>query len=216
MQWADELALHSPGLKVLVYEGWTKTLSMLRKKEEEDSGSTQKGQTRNVSKSRPTARKVARRFLKMGSEDSDYGPSQSASRGSVTPSVASSDGQSQPDFASYINDFDVCITTYPTLAADFNVARAPPVRPRREDVVYANVVRPRSPLVTCEWWRVIMDEVQMVGGGNTEYVSIDSDPTILSDYKTLQEDGFSYPSYILTCSIRDSCACFRCRLDTST
>jgi E3 ubiquitin-protein ligase SHPRH len=30
--------------------------------------------------------------------------------------------------------------------------------------------RPRSPLVMCEWYRVVMDEVQMVGGGKTEYV----------------------------------------------
>lgn len=72
------------------------------------------------------------------------------------------------DWCAYINTFDICITTYTTLRQDFNVASPPPVRPRREDVVYTSTQRPRSPLVMCEWYRVIMDEVQMVGGGKTE------------------------------------------------
>jgi E3 ubiquitin-protein ligase SHPRH len=63
------------------------------------------------------------------------------------------------DWCSYINTFDVCITTYNVLRQDFNVARPAPVRPRREDVVYSSVERTRSPLVMCEWYRVIMDEV---------------------------------------------------------
>ena len=63
------------------------------------------------------------------------------------------------DWCSFINTFDVCITTYSVLRQDLNVARAAPVRPRREDVVYSSVTRARSPLVMCEWYRVIMDEV---------------------------------------------------------
>lgn len=38
------------------------------------------------------------------------------------------------DWCSFINTFDVCVTTYNTLRQDLSVARAPPVRPRREDV----------------------------------------------------------------------------------
>ncbi|KAH9986179.1 hypothetical protein BJV74DRAFT_878530 [Russula compacta] len=54
----------------------------------------------------------------------------------------------------YINAFD-----------DLNVARAAPARPTHK--------RPISPLVICEWYRVIMDEVQMVGGGKaSEMVSL--------------------------------------------
>ncbi len=75
------------------------------------------------------------------------------------------------DWCTWVNTFDVVVTTYNVLKTDFNVARAAPVRPRRTDVVYSNVERPRSPLVMCEWQRVVMDEVQMVGGGKTEYVS---------------------------------------------
>ena len=74
------------------------------------------------------------------------------------------------DWLSYVSSFDVVIVTYPVLRADFNVAHAAPLRPRRADVTYSNVDRPRSPLVMCEWYRVVMDEVQMVGGGKTEFV----------------------------------------------
>jgi E3 ubiquitin-protein ligase SHPRH len=57
------------------------------------------------------------------------------------------------------------ITTYQTLRSDLNVAHPGPKRPRRTKVVYE---RPRSPLVMVEWKRVVMDEVQMVGGGKAE------------------------------------------------
>ena len=66
------------------------------------------------------------------------------------------------DWCTFINTFDVCITTYSVLRQDLNVARAAPVRPRREDVVYSSVTRARSPLVMCEWYRVIMDEVLLI------------------------------------------------------
>ena len=76
------------------------------------------------------------------------------------------------DWCAYVNKFDVCITTYNVLQQDLGVARAPPVRPRRAFVQYSSVNRSRSPLVMCEWYRVIMDEVQMVGGGRTECVDV--------------------------------------------
>jgi len=87
-----------------------------------------------------------------------------------TTPVAATDENNEEivDWCSYINTFDICITTYNTLRQDLSVARAIPVRPRREDVVYSNTGRARSPLVMCEWYRVIMDEVQMVGGGKIE------------------------------------------------
>lgn len=74
------------------------------------------------------------------------------------------------DWCTYINTFDVCITTYNVLQHDLCVARAPPTRPRRANVTYSKIERARSPLIMCEWYRVIMDEVQMVGGGRAEYV----------------------------------------------
>jgi E3 ubiquitin-protein ligase SHPRH len=64
------------------------------------------------------------------------------------------------DWCAYVNTFDVCIINYNTLRAELDVARAAPVRPRRDDVRYSE--RPQSPLVMCKWYRVIMDEVQML------------------------------------------------------
>lgn len=75
------------------------------------------------------------------------------------------------DWCTYVNRFDVCITTYNVLQQDLSVARPPPVRPRRAGVTYSNAERSRSALIMCEWFRVIMDEVQIVGGGKTECVS---------------------------------------------
>ena len=59
----------------------------------------------------------------------------------------------------YINNFDVCVTTYDTLRQDLAVARAAPLRPVRQAAEYMIYKRPVSPLVRCEWYRVIMDEV---------------------------------------------------------
>lgn len=59
----------------------------------------------------------------------------------------------------YIDEFDVCVTTYDILRQDLNVARAAPARPTRQTVEYSRDKRPISPLVICEWYRVIMDEV---------------------------------------------------------
>lgn len=75
---------------------------------------------------------------------------------------------SNEEWCSYINEYDVCITTYNILTNDLHAARPPVGRPRRGVASYVTIPRQRSPLVTCEWYRVIMDEVQMVGGGKTE------------------------------------------------
>lgn len=111
------------------------------------NGKSKRASTRKRTKSRKTA---------VDSSDDDMDVDESTTTDEVF------------DWCSYINTFDICITTYNILRSDFNVARAPPVRPRREDVKYSSANRPRSPLVICEWYRVIMDEVQMAGGGNTE------------------------------------------------
>lgn len=63
------------------------------------------------------------------------------------------------NWPAYINDFDVCVTTYDTLRQDLAVARAAPSRPVRQTAEYMRHKRPTSPLVICEWYRVIMDEV---------------------------------------------------------
>ncbi|KAG8900823.1 hypothetical protein FRB99_005746 [Tulasnella sp. 403] len=78
------------------------------------------------------------------------------------------------DWRTYVGRFDVVLTTFSTLMKDVSVARPPIKRPRREIAVYqSNDERFRSPLVLVEWHRVIMDEVQLVGGGKAaEMVSL--------------------------------------------
>lgn len=153
-QWADELSRHAPTLKVFIYEGWSKLAPLTRVK---NVRITEKG--------------------KDGSQNSgtaEHGNSSSSSKewsraGSNVDQSQLAGGRKARDWCSFIQDFDVCITTYTALRRDFNVACAPPIRPRRDCVNYSSPRQlPRSPLIMCEWYRVIMDEVQMVRGGNTE------------------------------------------------
>lgn len=77
------------------------------------------------------------------------------------------------DWAKHCQKFDVVITTYPTLTHELNVAKGTLARPRRDGVEYLGRTPPRSPLVLVEFYRVIMDEVQLSGGTNTvEMVSL--------------------------------------------
>ncbi|KAG2361595.1 SNF2 family N-terminal domain-containing protein [Suillus spraguei] len=148
-QWADEFAVHAPGLKVLIYDGWSKvgvpiTLDDLED-ERERLYSAQEGKAEETGFKVPKTKKGKAEAKAMYDEDDNI-----------------------LDWCSYVNTFDVCITTYNVLRQDLAVAHAPPKRPRRVQVEYSNLDRPRSPLVMCEWYRVIMDEVQMMGTGKSE------------------------------------------------
>ena len=57
---------------------------------------------------------------------------------------------------------DVVLTTYPVLAREFHYASHRPDRQLRHRVRYEP---PRSPLVEISWWRVCLDEAQMVESG---------------------------------------------------
>ncbi|KAI9456133.1 SNF2 family N-terminal domain-containing protein [Lactarius psammicola] len=117
---------------------------------------------RNLSIGKSSPKKVVSKRLREG-KAKDVGPTEFENAGM---SLLDS-------WPAYINNFDVCVTTYDILRSDLNVARAPPVRPVRQTAEYSRDKRPISPLVVCEWYRVIMDEVQMVGGGKaSEMVSL--------------------------------------------
>ena len=103
-------------------------------------------------------------------EDSDNSDIEMVDSPATGSSVQDDDGL--VDWCTYVSGYDVVITTYNILQQDLGVARPPPVRPRRSNVQYSNLERSRSPLIMCEWYRVIMDEVQMAGGGKTEYVYV--------------------------------------------
>ncbi|KZV72312.1 hypothetical protein PENSPDRAFT_576385 [Peniophora sp. CONT] len=143
-QWVDEITLHAPTLKVFVYEGWSKLPINVQ---------------HNGLRATPTPATIQKGKGKSKAMDVD---SPEPSKGVDT-------------WAQFVQGYDVCITTYNVLQQDLHVARAPPRRPRRETAEYSTpaYLRPRSPLVCVEFFRVIMDEVQMVGGGRSlEMVSL--------------------------------------------
>ncbi|KAJ7595983.1 SNF2 family N-terminal domain-containing protein [Mycena floridula] len=152
-QWVDEIATHAPSLKVLVYDGWSKLKIPINAKQVEEERQRRIRLDKKAQKASSKARGQA--VKKENSQDKE-----NMDRHRPDEEIL--------DWCNYVNQFDVVITTYATLRTDLDVARAAPVRPRREDVVYSNVERPRSPLVMVEWHRLVMDEVQMVGGGKTE------------------------------------------------
>lgn len=157
-QWADELAAHAPGLRVLIYDGWQKVPVPITEKDI-DAAREKRQKQRAAEKARKA---------KKGSKGKGKA---AAAVDAMEVDDDEDDDDDVQDWCAYVNTFDVCITTYAVLQHDLGVARPPPVRPRRAYVDYGNTSRARSPLVMCEWYRVIMDEVQMVGGGKTECVA---------------------------------------------
>ncbi|KAF7356798.1 SNF2 family helicase [Mycena venus] len=154
-QWIDELKLHAPSLKVLVYEGWNKLEVPITSSDVEmERVRRLRGVSRGKGKGKGKPMKKGKSRKKSTGDSEDE----------LDEDEAGEDIGEILDWCSYVQGFDVVITTYQTLKTDVNVARAPPKRPRREDVVYSNVEHPRSPLILVEWLRV----VQMVGGGNVE------------------------------------------------
>jgi E3 ubiquitin-protein ligase SHPRH len=57
---------------------------------------------------------------------------------------------------------DVVVTTYSVLAAEINFTALNPEKSLRRESKYP---RPKSPLMQLSWWRVIMDEAQMIETG---------------------------------------------------
>jgi len=210
-QWVDELAAHAPTLKVLIYEGWAKVKVPIMEGEVEAErlrrlrakGKGKAKATKKVAKSKRQPRlKAANAKGSKNKTAADLNDCMDVDEGQQ---IAGDDDEVM-DWCTYVNTFDVVITTYQVLRQDFNVARPVPVRPRREDVVYSNVECPRSPLVMCEWNRVVMDEVQMVGGGKTElrmfYLILES---ILLTESFFQRYGVADPTAIFLCCFWDAC-----------
>ncbi|KAG5977515.1 hypothetical protein E4U55_006734 [Claviceps digitariae] len=61
--------------------------------------------------------------------------------------------------------YDVVITTYSVLSAELHYAIEPPERPRRYERAYQ---RATSPLVQISWWRLCLDEAQMIENGYSQ------------------------------------------------
>jgi E3 ubiquitin-protein ligase SHPRH len=157
-QWKEEFEKHAPSLKVLVYDGWSKVKVPITK-HEVDLKRLQKVKQAKVQKKKEKQNGKAAEAVAGDAMDVDSGAIPS------TSSVNDENSDSAIEWPNFVHGYDVVITTYQTLRSDLYVAHPGPNRPRRTTVVYE---RPRSPLVMVEWKRVVMDEVQMVGGGKAE------------------------------------------------
>lgn len=78
--------------------------------------------------------------------------------------VASKKAPEQKILEALCEDYDVVITTYNILAKEVHFAEDPPDRGMRH---VRRFERKRSPLVQIQWWRVCLDEAQLVESGVT-------------------------------------------------
>jgi len=75
-----------------------------------------------------------------------------------------------PDFDDGIIDqCDVVLATYSTLSKELHFAQPPPDRSMRYSKVHQSR---RSPLVGCSFWRVCLDEAQMIEGSVTSAATV--------------------------------------------
>lgn len=72
-------------------------------------------------------------------------------------------------FAAWAKELDVIVVSFETLTKELAVSSTAPVRALRRPARYE---RPRSPLVQLAFWRVVMDEVQLVGGNAAKTVAL--------------------------------------------
>ncbi|KAI9648475.1 hypothetical protein NHQ30_003109 [Ciborinia camelliae] len=75
-------------------------------------------------------------------------------------------------YAAAIEDFatsDVVITTYTVLASEINFTSLNPEKQLRRESKYP---RPKSPLMQYSWWRVCLDEAQMVESGVSKSATV--------------------------------------------
>ncbi|RXG45001.1 hypothetical protein VDGE_01405 [Verticillium dahliae] len=81
---------------------------------------------------------------------------------SYYPGRAQFRNQSEEEVFRNMAAHDVIVTTYRTLTAEIHYATKPPERSRRREREYE---RPKSPLTQISWWRVCLDEAQMIETG---------------------------------------------------
>jgi E3 ubiquitin-protein ligase SHPRH len=149
---------HAPSLKVLMYEGWNKLkiaqpLLAKAKMEVGKTGTKGKGKGRGRGKAAANDSAGISRSTSV-SESSSASNSRSKRKApddddaEDPPALNES---AQTSWRTYIQQFDVILTTYQTLQSELVVARKPVKRPRREGAMYMNTLRPRSPLVMVEY-----------------------------------------------------------------
>ncbi|RDA90582.1 hypothetical protein CP533_2604 [Ophiocordyceps camponoti-saundersi (nom. inval.)] len=78
-------------------------------------------------------------------------------------------GDDEDETVRQLADHDIVITTYAVLTAELHFAVEPPQRSRRYERAYT---RAMSPLVKIMWWRLCLDEAQMIENGYSQAASV--------------------------------------------
>ncbi|WVF70051.1 hypothetical protein IAT40_004838 [Kwoniella sp. CBS 6097] len=171
-QWVAEMQRHAPTLRVCVYEGWRslqkgidKQRAARLKAEGSKAEATRKRKAEQLRNQ--TRAKYARKFdgTRVKSEPEEVEVIEIDEEKEGTLQVT------QRQFVEYVRAHDVVAhihliaftELYLAVSQDLKVALPAPPRSRRSNANYKPNERPRSPLVMVEWWRVIMDEVQLHG-----------------------------------------------------
>ena len=79
------------------------------------------------------------------------------------------DGGEGDETAKRLANCDVVLTTYTVLSAEIHFANDAPERARRQERKYE---RPKCPLVQVIWWRLCLDEAQMIENGISQAATV--------------------------------------------
>ena len=170
-QWIAELATHAPSLRVCIYPGWNNLIQQVRAKraaavksyQRREAAERKRKNTKFRNETRAKYARTASGRVKVEheeeSEDEDEDEDDDTSEAALDSLLQAT----QRSWVEYVRSYDVVLTTYQVLGDDLKVAHGAPPRSRRSTAKYNLEERPRSPLVMVEWWRVIMDEVQLQG-----------------------------------------------------
>ena len=77
--------------------------------------------------------------------------------------------QEEDHLVAELAGFDIVITTYSVLSAELHFTEEPPERSRRYERAYR---RTKSPLVRISWWRLCLDEAQMIENGYSKAATV--------------------------------------------
>ncbi|ODO03141.1 hypothetical protein I350_05986 [Cryptococcus amylolentus CBS 6273] len=172
-QWVAEIRRHAPTLRVCVYDGWQSLQRGVEKQRDAQKRIRAKKETERKRKAQEQSRNNTRNKYAKTSNGQAVKSEHHEEKAEVddqeeedgTPETILDITQSQ--FLEHVRSHDIVITTYQDLSSDLKVALPAPARSRRSKANYRLSDRPRSPLVMVEWWRVIMDEVQLQGDSDS-------------------------------------------------
>jgi E3 ubiquitin-protein ligase SHPRH len=85
------------------------------------------------------------------------------------PSASASESEHEEATTKNLLQFDIVLTTYNVLSKEIHFATPPPDRSLRGEKVHK---RRTSPLVEISWWRVCLDEAQMVESGVSQAATV--------------------------------------------